>query len=121
MAFGGGKDQGTSFSTPFAAGMAALIMQNRGHMNQYDLEILFSKYAEPIDTVEKCGHGMLIMPPFKEVEKVFKDVDTERWSAEAIRWCAEKGYIKGYPDGTFRPEEPITREQLAVILKRLEG
>lgn len=121
VAFEGGKYQGTSFSTPFAAGMAALVMQDRGRMSQYDLEILFSRYAEPIDTVEKCGHGILIMPPFKEVEKVFEDVDAERWSAEAIRWCAEKGYIKGYPDGTFRPEDPVTREQLAVILKRLGG
>lgn len=120
VAFEGGKYRGTSFSTPFAAGMAALVMQDRGHMSQYELELLFFQYVEPIDTVKKCGYGLLIMPPCKGDEKVFQDVDAARWSAEAIRWCVEMGYFKGYPDGTFKPEEPVTREQLATILKRLE-
>lgn len=30
------------------------------------------------------------------------------------------GVIKGYPDGTFRPSEPVTRAQMAVILLRLQ-
>lgn len=120
VAFEGGKYQGTSFSTPFAAGMAALVLQARGKMKQWDLENLFARYIEPIDTVEKSGYGLLIMPPLEGGKLMFEDVRNDRWSAEAIGWCAEKGYLKGYPDGTFRPEEAVTREQLAVILQRLE-
>lgn len=38
------------------------------------------------------------------------------WAAEAIGSCFVKGYISGYGDGTFRPENPITRAEFAVIL-----
>ena len=48
----------------------------------------------------------------------FKDVDPNRYYAEAVIWAREKGVVKGYPDGTFRPDENITREQLAAILCR---
>ena len=39
-------------------------------------------------------------------------------AAQAIRWAAQSGLIVGYGDGTFRPDEPVTREQTAVILCR---
>ena len=34
----------------------------------------------------------------------------------AILWCKETGTISGYPDGTFGPDAPITREEIAVLL-----
>ena len=126
VAFEGDKYHGTSFSTPFAAGMAALVLQNRCKMDQIELELLFDEYAETIDTYSKCGNGLLIMPPLLEEDQqkgeeyMFKDIEPDRWSFKDIEWCVNKGYLKGFPDETFRPEEPITREQLAVVLKRLE-
>ena len=119
VAFEGGKYHGTSFSTPFAAGMAALVMQQRGKMTQAEIADLFCWYTEQIDEPEKCGNGLLILPPLEGGEPMFKDVEEGRWSYDAIRWCAERGLLQGYPDGTFKPEEPVTREQLAVILQRL--
>ena len=41
------------------------------------------------------------------------------WSADHIEILTELGVIVGYPDGTFRPAENITREEMAVML--LEG
>jgi hypothetical protein len=35
-----------------------------------------------------------------------------------IERAAELGLVQGYPDGTFRPEQPVTRGQLATILMR---
>ena len=50
---------------------------------------------------------------------MFKDVSPERWSAKDIKRVASAGLIAGYPDGTFRPEQPITREEVATIISRL--
>jgi len=52
-------------------------------------------------------------------EKKFTDVDANRWSADAIKWAAEQGLLIGYEDGTFRPDKPLTREELAAVLQRL--
>ena len=43
------------------------------------------------------------------------------WYSVPASWAARCGYITGYPDGTFRGDENITREQLAVILYRYVG
>lgn len=49
----------------------------------------------------------------------FPDVPRERWSAKAITNIKGKGWMTGYGDGLFRPERPVTREELAVILDRI--
>ena len=48
----------------------------------------------------------------------FSDVDPDRYYAKAVLWAQETGIAKGYGDGTFRPNEPVTREQRAVFLYR---
>jgi hypothetical protein len=50
----------------------------------------------------------------------FSDVAEEDWYAEAIRWAAAEGLVLGYDDGTFGVNNPITLEQMAVILYRYE-
>ena len=45
----------------------------------------------------------------------FADV-TDEWYATAVNWAANVGVVNGYEDNTFRPNQPITREQLAAIL-----
>ena len=46
----------------------------------------------------------------------FADVDDNEWYATAVNWAASVGVVNGYEDNTFRPNQPITREQLAAIL-----
>lgn len=45
----------------------------------------------------------------------FSDVDDE-WFATAVNWAASVGVVNGFEDNTFRPNDAITREQLAAIL-----
>ena len=45
----------------------------------------------------------------------FADVEGE-WYATAVNWAASVGVVNGYEDNTFRPNDAITREQLAAIL-----
>ena len=40
------------------------------------------------------------------------------WYSSAVAWAESKGLVKGYPDGSFQPGAPITREQMATILQR---
>ncbi|MCF2944658.1 S-layer homology domain-containing protein [Paenibacillus tarimensis] len=52
--------------------------------------------------------------------KKFKDAGkVPDWAAAAVSAAVEKGLISGYPDGTFRPKNELTREELAVIMAKL--
>jgi hypothetical protein len=51
----------------------------------------------------------------------FTDVPDTHLFAEAIAWLADVGITSGYPDGTFRPGQPITRGGLAVWICGLSG
>ena len=46
----------------------------------------------------------------------FTDVANGDWYADAVNWAARVGIVAGFEDGTFRPNAPITREQMAAIL-----
>ncbi|TVX93821.1 S-layer homology domain-containing protein [Paenibacillus agilis] len=48
----------------------------------------------------------------------FKDVQAGDWFAGAVQVAAERGLVKGMQDGTFQPDAPITREQMAVMIER---
>jgi len=50
----------------------------------------------------------------------FSDVSEEEWYAEAIRWASAEGIVLGYDDGSFGVNNPITLEQMALILYRYE-
>lgn len=49
----------------------------------------------------------------------FTDVNGDEWYAPAVENLASKGIIQGYPDGSFGPENPTNRAELAVILDRM--
>jgi len=48
----------------------------------------------------------------------FIDVAVDHWAYEGVRILAEKGIIIGYPDGTFRGHQPLTRYEMATALDR---
>lgn len=49
---------------------------------------------------------------------LFSDVPESAWYAEPISAAGGAGLITGYPEGTFQPDAPITREQMAVLIAR---
>ena len=51
----------------------------------------------------------------------YTDVPQDSWNAEAIRWASSEGIVNGYGDGTFGPNDAVTREQLAQMLYRYAG
>ena len=48
----------------------------------------------------------------------FSDVKPGAYYEKAVIWASQNGIVSGYTDGTFRPDAPVTREQLASILYR---
>ena len=48
----------------------------------------------------------------------FSDVRPETWYGPYVAWAAEQGITQGFGDGSFRPDDSITREQLAVMMQR---
>ena len=48
----------------------------------------------------------------------YTDVAQGQWYSEAIRWAASEGVVTGYGNGLFGTNDPITREQFAVMLWR---
>ena len=54
----------------------------------------------------------------------FTDVAQGQWYADGVAWASANGVVSGYPDGSFRPNDTITREQMAAILyqyARIQG
>ncbi|MDF9406766.1 MAG: Cellulosome-anchoring protein precursor [Pelotomaculum sp. PtaB.Bin013] len=51
-------------------------------------------------------------------EKYFADMDENHWAYGMIQSAAGAGLLMGYPDGNFRPEQPVSRAELATLLLR---
>lgn len=49
----------------------------------------------------------------------FSDVRSGVWYSEGVSYCATKGYVSGYSDGTFRPNRNLTRAEMAVIMSNM--
>ena len=49
----------------------------------------------------------------------FEDVPENHWAYEAVKQLAAYGLIQGFPDGTYKGQEPMTRYQMAIVVARL--
>ena len=56
--------------------------------------------------------------PQYQPEPVTVDDVTGHWFTPSVEWAREKGLIKNYPDGSFKPNQPITRAEACVMLER---
>ncbi|KRE82401.1 hypothetical protein ASG89_14170 [Paenibacillus sp. Soil766] len=48
----------------------------------------------------------------------YRDVGSE-WFAEDVYLASRRGYVEGFPDGSFRPDAPVNRQEAAVMLNRI--
>lgn len=53
-----------------------------------------------------------------ELKVSFKDIKGSEWYADTVLWAASWGLVNGYPDGTFKPNGTITRQEIAIMLMR---
>lgn len=70
---------------------------------------------EPVPTPVEPGQPEIPEEPTPKI--TFNDISTN-WAKDMIEDIAARGIITGYPDGSFRPNAPIKREHVAVMLAR---
>lgn len=118
------KGQGTSAASPALASKVALLLNRYGDFTQAECVEILKSLSFKLSDIEdyKQGHGLPILPLTDKLEILerlrgdnmdFKDVESDRWSKPAIDYCTSEGILNGFPDGTFKPTEPMTREQYA--------
>lgn len=52
------------------------------------------------------------------LQEEFKDIPNSYWAYDSIVAAKQYGIVEGYPDGTFRPNQTVTREEMAAFLYR---
>jgi hypothetical protein len=99
---------------------AVQFVQERGLMNGYS-----DGGFGPDDALSRAQLAQILFNkegrPAVNYLLDFSDLADGSWYTEAVRWAASQGIVGGYGDGTFAPDAPITREQLAVMLWRYSG
>ena len=50
---------------------------------------------------------------------IFSDVPSDFWAANSISTVTKANLMKGYSDGTFRPNQPMTREEVAALFNNI--
>lgn len=55
----------------------------------------------------------------KEGEKTFTDLAPTHWAYDVVKKAAAAGWINGYPDGSFKADNPITRAEVVSITNRM--
>jgi len=66
--------------------------------------------------VNDCYNNQLVH--LGVVHSPFLDVAADYWAFDYIRACVTAGIVGGYPDGTYHPTAPVTRDQMAVFISR---
>lgn len=61
---------------------------------------------------------IIALMPIGFADQIFFDLDNH-WATPAIYWAVDRGYVNGYGDGTFRPEQGITRLEFLAIYQEI--
>ncbi|MHA7967113.1 S8 family peptidase [Paenibacillus sp. CAU 1782] len=81
----------------------------------------------PDRTITRAEAVAMISKAFKPLSTgmtsraAFKDVKSSHWAADAISKGVQQGWVTGFPDGTFRPDQPVTRAEMAVMIGKAKG
>ncbi len=86
--------------------------------NTVDANILKNS-SNLVKIAEGIANGVFEYLGIKEDSGMFKDVPKEHWAAESIDKLSKLGILKGDDNGNFRPNDPITRAETAVVIDRV--
>lgn len=97
---------------PFVEKMAAAGLVNGYEDNSF----------KPMSTITRAEVAAILYrmagSPEAEAKEVFSDVPAAMWCAKAVAWCADNGIVLG-ADGKFMPSANVTRQDLAVMINRM--
>ncbi|TCZ77853.1 hypothetical protein E0485_10295, partial [Paenibacillus albiflavus] len=109
------------FSTFTIIDLEGLNKQHKPYIYGY-LDGTFGP-EKPITRAEMAAMLTRVFDKSDKQSKVTKynDVDSSHWASDAIDKATRMGIMSGDPDGRFRPEETITRGEMASVAVRLLG
>lgn len=93
-----------------------------GYMQQFGIVTGYSDGSFRPDAPVTRAEFAAIASRFEKLtegSKSFTDVPNTYWAARYINFAATRGWVTGYSDGTFKPENPITRAEVAAVTCRL--
>ena len=93
-----------------------------GYMQQFGIITGYSDGSFRPDAPVTRAEFAAIASRFEKLtegSKSFADVPDTYWAARYINFAATRGWVTGYSDGTFKPENPITRAEVAAVTCRL--
>ena len=104
------------------------IVSSRGTSLKYgtDFTLDFENNTKPgIATVHIIGKGLyygLAETIFEIKNNIsFPDVSKSAWYYDSVMYCANKGFISGYQNGNFGPNDKLKRQDFVCILARIAG
>ena len=76
---------------------------------------------DKVNKLESMMNTIVNSPLFKlsKEHSTFPDVPSERWDAPAVETLHANGIIQGYPDGTFKGDQPMSRSEYAKMIYEL--
>ncbi|WP_248928497.1 S-layer homology domain-containing protein [Paenibacillus hamazuiensis] len=113
-----------------------------GHWSKRDMEVLISRHIvdgmtdtefQPDLSITRAQFTKLLVQMTADTGRIFaapggstetapfRDVPAGSWHFPYIAEAKKKGLVQGGEDGSFRPDDPLTREELAVLVVRLLG
>lgn len=78
---------------------------------------------KPDNNISRAEFMTIANKAFGYTEKAeisYSDVADGSWYEDAVAVAKAAGYINGYPDGTMKPDAPITRQEAAVIIAKID-
>ena len=93
-----------------------------GYMQQFGIITGYSDSSFRPDAPVTRAEFAAIASRFEKLtegSKSFTDVSDTYWAARYINFAATRGWVTGYSDGTFKPENTITRAEVAAVTCRL--
>lgn len=113
---------GTSMASPFVAGIAAQYMQEYPTLSNEQIRKLMQQNAKDYGSPGRDStYGFGLIQSVKEPPGLFPDTRASVWYSQALKKVYDEGIISGFPDGLFRPHEPLTRAQAVSMLGRALG
>lgn len=111
--------EGTSVATPFVAGTFAQYKEAYPHLSNSQLRETVKRAALDLGATgrdNKFGFGLV--QSLKTKASFFPDMVRGSWYTEPVQMIYSKGIIKGFPDGTYRPQTTITRAEAITMVGR---
>ncbi|MBD2137044.1 S-layer homology domain-containing protein [Anabaena sp. FACHB-1237] len=115
--------------TPIQLGVSTSFSDLDGHWAAAFVESMSKKgfisgfpdgTFQPATPITRAQYAALINKTFQLPESnqinEFKDIKSDFWAAKAISSAASNGFLRGFPDGTFRPGNNLTKIQALVSI-----